>query len=159
MNKLFSLVVVFVVFFTGCRKEENLATAVKIVSEYGTYHGMRKAEMTDDRAKYVEEGVRVALQVLRNESVDDFVDVDKVLNVLPAEIRPFIAEAIAAVDKRFVKLKGKIPTGQAFYLEAILWGAFDGTERYRRTLGMTVQTVDDVDLEAQYQEAKRKLDI
>jgi len=135
-----------------------LAVSIKTISEYGMYFGAKASNLTDEKAKVIEESFRVAKQVLSNSSVGDFVDIDAVLANIPATAKVYIKEALTIVDSKYVELKGKIPADKLPLVKAIFDGGFSGIEKYRESIAneASVKSANyEVFLAKDYTEAKK----
>ena len=126
------LCILVALLVSGCiiGQATDIVGSIKTIAEYGTYFGLKKASIDEEKAKYIEEGLRVAIQVLNTETVDGFFDVDAAMDKVPSSIKPYIAEAVSVVSGKYADVHGKIPADKVKYIDAILVGAFSGVENY-----------------------------
>lgn len=135
MVKKMALIVGLLIAFNGCVLDEidpaMVTGSIKTLAEYGVYFGLKQGDVKDDKAQIAEEGIRVAIDVLKAESINDLVDLDKVLSKLPEDVSVMIAPVLNKINGKYVEIKDKIPADKAIYIMAVLEGSFDGVEKYR----------------------------
>jgi hypothetical protein len=163
-KKAFAWTMFIGLLISGCVAPEFIdkpliLTSIKAVANYGTYFGAKSGKLDDTKAKYIEEGLRVAIQLVKNNSVNDFANVDDILSKIPAEVKPYIQEALDIVDSKYVQLKGNISAENLEYVAAVLNGAFSGIESYRSSIAAeaTINSSIEVKIAADYKEAKAVL--
>ena len=162
INKKIALLIVFITtIITGCVTEEVInkdiiLVSINSVAKYGTYFGAKSGKLDDKKAKYIEESLRVCIQLIKNDKVEDFVDIDKVIEKIPAEAKPYLEEAINIVNSKYVTIKGKISVDKICYIEAIFNGAFSGIENYRDSLNSEAAINSGIEIEIanEYKKAK-----
>jgi len=148
MKKAISIILVLflgLISFVGCDdkiKDELLVKSVGVLTEYGVYFGLKAANIPEDKAKIGEESLRVVVKVAENDSVDDFVDVEAILNRIDPQIMTLIKPTLDKIDGKYVDLKNKIPQDKMPLIISILKGAFRGTENYRVYLSKNADTTE-----------------
>lgn len=160
---LFASFLFFVLLLASCDDsnlpKELICASIQKVAEYGTYFGAKAAKLDDNKAKIIEESFRLAKQVIKNETVNDFLNVDELMAVVPAEAKKYVEEAIVIVNTKYVTLKGKIPADKICYIKAIFDGGFDGVEMYRKSIIKEAEVSSGYEpkLAQEYQKAKNAL--
>jgi len=135
---IISCLVAALIVINGCVLDEidpvMVTGSIETLAEYGVYFGLKQGKVEDDKAKIAEEGIRVAINILNAEKLNDLVDVDAVLKELPEDVAKMIQPVLDKIDGKYVEIKGKIPADKAIYIMAVLDGAFDGVEKYRENV-------------------------
>jgi hypothetical protein len=151
-------VFIFALTCSSCENNTTVVMAIKTVSEYGTYFGLKQTNLDEEKAKYVEEALRVLIQVIDKESLSGTVDMDKITASIPAQIKPFVEKALFVVETKYSAVRGKLSADKAVYVRAVLEGAFVGTEKYRASLKPGVQSSYETDLIDSYNKAIKEIE-
>jgi len=145
----------------GCSNglpEGIVIKSIGTIAEHGVYFGLKTAKIEDDKAKVIEEGIRVSRQLIENNKVEDFINVDDALATMPAIVKGYASKAITIVNAKYADAKGKIPPDKISYIKAILDGSFAGVENYRKTLGPSTLADYETLLKTRYNEALDTID-